>query len=185
VVPTFLRQIEAGGPVTVTHPEMRRFFMTIPEAVQLVLQAATLGRGGDVYVLDMGEPVKIVDLASDLIRLSGLEVGRDIEIQFTGVRPGEKLYEELFFGREHAEPTDHPKVMRARHAQLPIGMSSVLWDLIAGTKSGMGDDDLRQFLRRLVPDYHPENSVHNLSNIRSLVAEQDAELLQRLPGSAA
>ena len=94
---------------------MRRYFMTIPEAVQLVLQAAVLGQGGEVFVLDMGEPVKIVDLARDLIRLSGLEVGRDIEIKFTGVRPGEKLYEELFFGAEMATPTTHPKVLRARH----------------------------------------------------------------------
>ena len=114
VVPTFLNQIRAGGPVTVTHPDMRRYFMTIPESVQLVLQAGALGNGGEVFVLDMGNPVKIADLAADLIGLCGLEVGRDIEIKFTGIRPGEKLYEEMFFHEENAVATDHPKVLRAK-----------------------------------------------------------------------
>ena len=126
VVPTFLRQIRNGGPVTVTHPEMRRYFMTIPEAVQLVLQAGASGKGGEVFVLNMGEPVRIVDLAKDLIKLSGLEVGTDIEIRFTGTRPGEKLYEELFFTSENALPTGHPKVLRAKNGVLPIGLSTVV-----------------------------------------------------------
>ncbi|MBA3888916.1 MAG: polysaccharide biosynthesis protein, partial [Gemmatimonadaceae bacterium] len=123
VVPTFMRQIAAGGPVTITDPEMRRYFMTIPEAVQLVLQAAVMGRGGETFVLDMGEPVKIVDLATDLIRLSGLEPGTDVEIKFTGARPGEKLYEELFFGSDVATPTVHPKVLRARDTHFPPSMA--------------------------------------------------------------
>ena len=163
VVPIFMRQIEAGGPVTVTHPEMSRYFMTIPESVQLVLQAGLIGSGGEVFVFDMGEPVKIVDLATDLIRLSGLEVGRDIELQFTGVRPGEKLYEELFFGKEHAEPTDHPKVLRAKHADLPVGLPSVVEELLARAHAGGPDHELLDYLRRLVPDYHPEGSAHNIS----------------------
>ena len=117
VIPTFLRQIQDGGPVTVTHPDMVRYFMTIPEAVQLVLQAAVMGEGGEVFVLDMGEPIRVVDLATDMIRLSGLSPD-DIEVRFTGVRPGEKLYEELFFNEENATRTEHPKVLRARNARL-------------------------------------------------------------------
>ncbi len=155
VVPTFLKQIAAGGPVTVTHPEMRRYFMTIPESVQLVLQAGAMGKGGEVFVLDMGEPVRIADLAADLIRLSGKEVGKDIEIRFSGTRPGEKLYEELFFGAESASPTEHPKVLRARNAALPIGVSTVVGDLIAAAQEGESDEELRRLLKRLVPDYEP------------------------------
>jgi FlaA1/EpsC-like NDP-sugar epimerase len=116
VVLSFKEQIARGGPVTVTHPEMERFFMTIPEAVQLTLQAATIGRGGEVFTLDMGEPVKIVDLARDMIELSGLEVGRDIDIEFTGTRPGEKLYEELFIPGETYKRTRHEQIFIANNA---------------------------------------------------------------------
>jgi FlaA1/EpsC-like NDP-sugar epimerase len=137
---------------------MRRYFMTIPEAVQLVLQAGGLGKGGEVFVLDMGEPVKIADLAADLIRLSGKEVGRDIEIRYSGTRPGEKLYEELFFDAEHATPTEHPKVLRARNAALPIGVSTVVEDLIVAAQSGWPPEELRELLQRLVPDYEPSRA---------------------------
>jgi len=156
VVPTFLRQIQQGGPVTVTHPEMRRYFMTIPESVQLVLQAGAIGKGGEVFVLNMGEPVKILDLATDLIRLSGLEVGTDIEIRFTGTRPGEKLYEELFFSSENAYPTDHPKVLRAKNGSLAPGLASVIDVLIDGANRGWSDDALRALLVKLVPDFAPQ-----------------------------
>jgi len=113
VVPIFRQQIAAGGPVTVTDPEMTRYFMTIPEASQLVIQAGAMGRGGEIFVLDMGEPVRISDLAADMIRLSGLEVGRDIEIRYVGLRPGEKLFEELHIDGEKHLATSHPKIMIA------------------------------------------------------------------------
>jgi FlaA1/EpsC-like NDP-sugar epimerase len=153
VVPTFLRQIQDGGPVTVTHPEMRRYFMTIPEAVQLVLQAGAIGKGGEVFVLDMGEPVKIVDLAADLVRLSGLEVGTDIEIRFIGTRPGEKLNEELFFNSENAIRTDHPKVLRAKNGTLPVGLNKVVDRLIDYARRGLADNELRGLLSQLAPDF--------------------------------
>ncbi len=120
VVPIFREQIARGGPVTVTHPEMTRYFMMIPEASQLVIQAGALGRGGEIFVLDMGEPVRIVDLAREMIHLSGLEVGRDIEIEFTGVRPGEKLFEELHHFGERGLPTMHPKIMIADAQRLSL-----------------------------------------------------------------
>jgi FlaA1/EpsC-like NDP-sugar epimerase len=113
VIPLFRRQIMRGGPVTVTHPEMERYFMTIPEAVQLIVQAGAIGESGDIFVLDMGQPVKIVDLAHNMIRLSGREPERDIPIEFIGVRPGEKLHEELWADGEEAVPTSHPKILRA------------------------------------------------------------------------
>ncbi len=114
VIPIFREQIARGGPVTVTHPEMTRYFMTIPEASQLVLQAGSMGHGGEIFILDMGDPVRIVDLARDLIVLSGLRPVDDIEIQFSGIRPGEKLVEELSTDAEHADKTKHPKVFIGR-----------------------------------------------------------------------
>jgi FlaA1/EpsC-like NDP-sugar epimerase len=153
VVPIFLGQIRAGGPLTITHPDMRRYFMTIPEAVQLVLQAGALGRGGEVFVLDMGEPIRIVDLATDLVRLSGLEIGRDIEIRYTGIRPGERLYEEPFFRHEEVLPTGHPKILRATDNHVPADVGPAIELLVAAGRESCSDEELRCLLKKLVPDF--------------------------------
>jgi FlaA1/EpsC-like NDP-sugar epimerase len=152
VIPTFLRQIQSGGPVTVTHPDMVRYFMTIPEAVQLVLQAGVMAQGDEVFVLDMGEPVRVLDLARDLIRLSGLGE-EDVEIRFSGMRPGEKLYEELFFNEENAARTEHPKVLRARNARLELSGGRSIAGLIALAHSNASPDELRAAIKALVPEY--------------------------------
>jgi FlaA1/EpsC-like NDP-sugar epimerase len=162
VVLTFKQQIASGGPVTVTHPDMVRYFMTIPEAVQLVLQAATLGRGGEIFMLDMGEPVKILDLAHDIIELSGLQVGRDIDVVFTGVRPGEKLFEELFLAEENYEPTCHEKIAivgNASRIALP-NLDGVTRDL----EKAAHEHDMSAILsglRALVPEYRPATEASN------------------------
>ena len=154
VVPTFMAQIERGGPVTVTHPEMRRYFMTIPEAVQLVLQAGAQGEGGELFVLDMGEMVRIADMARDLIRLSGLEEGADIEIRYTGMRPGEKLYEEVLFGNEDVRNTEHPKVLRVLAADTDLGLIERIDELLRQVALQSGDEDaLRAAVTGLVPDF--------------------------------
>ena len=160
VVLTFKKQIRAGGPVTVTHPEMKRYFMTIPEAVQLVLQAAVLGEGGEVFVLDMGEPVKIVDLARDLIELSGLEVGRDVEIKFTGPRPGDKMFEELFLDGEVYRRTRHEKIVIAHNASsfAPPDFEEYI-EALAAAAERSDDEAIRQILHALVPAYKPARAA--------------------------
>ena len=153
VVPTFMRQIADGGPVTITHPDMTRFFMTIPEAVQLVLQAAALGDHGEVFVLDMGEPVRVLDLAHDLIRLSGAEEHAEIEVRFTGLRPGEKLFEELFFSPDDVVATEHPKILRARDVQVRDGSDDEIGELIAAATASAPARELRKLISDLVPEY--------------------------------
>lgn len=174
VVPTFLRQIRAGGPVTITHPDMRRFFMTIPEAVQLVMQAGAIGRVGEVFVLDMGEPVKIADLAKDLIALCGLEVGRDIDIKFTGMRPGEKLLEETFFDEENAVPSRFPKILYSRKAPPIAGFEAGLAALLAGAELGRDAGGLRELLRSLVPDFLHETFAADAQDAEGITPPESA-----------
>jgi FlaA1/EpsC-like NDP-sugar epimerase len=156
VVLTFQKQIAAGQPVTVTHPEMKRYFMTIPEAVQLVLQAATLGVGGEIFMLDMGEPIKISDLARDVIKLSGLEPGRDIDIHYTGVRPGEKLFEELYLEGEEYKRTAHDKifVVAGPSSSVPWFLDEAVGQLgIAALRAD--ERAVVKGLQMLVPEFHP------------------------------
>jgi FlaA1/EpsC-like NDP-sugar epimerase len=153
VVQTFKNQIELGGPIRVTDPEMRRYFMTIPEAVQLVLQAAVLGTGGEVFMFDMGEPVKIVDLARDMIRLSGLELGRDIDITYTGARPGEKMYEELFLPNEQYARTHHEKIFIVTSATQTNSedLDERLSELIAAVQNNPAQ--VVNLLQNIVPEF--------------------------------
>jgi len=156
VVPIFKEQIAAGGPVTVTHPKMTRYFMTIPEAAQLVLQAFSIGKGGEVFVLEMGEPVKIADLAKNLILLSGLQPDRDIEIQFTGVRPGEKMFEELNLQDEHLIPTSHAKIRSyVCHQNLNASQVKASLHRLQAVVEKQDVAKLVQLLQELVPDYNP------------------------------
>jgi len=152
VIPVFREQIKAGGPVTVTHPDMIRYFMTIPEASQLVLQAGSYGRNGAVFILDMGEPVNIEEMARDLIRLSGFEPDEDIEVVFTGVRPGEKLYEELMAEEEGTEETGHDKIMAANHSTIDMEFPEKLEPLFEAAKRGEGER-VKQEIARLIPTY--------------------------------
>jgi len=158
VLHTFKQQIASGGPVTVTHPDMIRYFMTIPEAVQLVLQASVSGQGGEVLMLDMGNPVRVVDLAQDMITLSGLQVGSDIEIEFTGLRPGEKLFEEMFTPNESYGPTQHAKVLVARNASqfIPADLSGKLEQLIGAALKNDSTTAIR-LLHQLLPEYRPSS----------------------------
>jgi FlaA1/EpsC-like NDP-sugar epimerase len=155
VVPLFAEQIRKGGPVTVTDPEIKRFFMTIPEAVQLVLQASVMGQGGEVFVLDMGEQIRIADLARNMIVLSGLVPEKDIAITYTGLRLGEKLYEELFEAGEEVAATSHPKINRAIGTPLPAGELDRWMEELSDKLSGSDDDELLQDLKRLVPSFQP------------------------------
>jgi len=157
VIPKFREQIARGGPITVTHPDITRYFMSIPEAAQLVLQAGLMGQGGEIFVLDMGEPVRIVDLAKDLIRLSGL-TEEEIKIEFTGLRPGEKLYEELLADNEHTLLTPHPKLRIAKARQADAAW---LEKLLGWTESTtMPDEQVRAALQDWVPEYQPNPNGH-------------------------
>lgn len=158
VIPLFKRQIENGGPLTVTDPNVNRFFMTIPEACQLVLEAGTMGEGGEIFVFDMGDSVKIIDLAKKMIQLSGLELGKDIEIKITGLRPGEKLYEELLAAEENTVPTHHPQILRAKVREEEEGQVKNINDLIS-LFNQQKNDEIVSKMKEIVPEFISNNSV--------------------------
>lgn len=173
VVPIFQKQIDAGGPVTVTHPDMRRYFMTIPEASQLVMQAGAIGGGGEIFVLNMGQPIRILDLAKELIAANGLRVDDDIEIQFTGIRPGEKLYEELSCDNEQIRPSGHDKICVW---QLPPAQRDEVEQAmrLLSSVTSAGRDQAVGALMQCVPEYRPETVP--LAATMRLVQESDATL---------
>jgi len=158
VIPLFRKQIESGGPVTVTHPEVIRYFMTIPEAVQLVIQAGALAKGGEIFILDMGEPVKIADLAQDMIKLSGLEPDVDIDIEYIGLRPGEKLYEELLLNEEGITATKYKKIYIAKPTFTDVDAFerelTALRELLFNSNTGV-----RDIIKKMVPTYRNGNDV--------------------------
>ncbi len=167
VVPIFSRQIESGGPVTVTHPEVTRFFMTIPEACQLVLEAGFMGKGGEIFVFDMGKPVRIVDLAEQMIKLSGLIPGKDIKIEYTGLRPGEKLYEELLTDKEKTIPTHHPKINKAKVETISKSTLQHIDHLLNNLYS-LSQQEVVDLIGQIVPEYkcssknnHPKLKAEN------------------------
>jgi FlaA1/EpsC-like NDP-sugar epimerase len=166
-IPLFRKQIQDGGPVTVTHPEITRYFMTIPEACQLVLEASAMGKGGEIYLFDMGKSIKVVDIVKNMIRLSGLEVGKDIQIKYVGLRPGEKLYEELLCDKENSLPTHNPKIMIAKVA--PINFEEISENIAIFEKLLQGQNNIEvvKHMKKLIPEYKSQNSVFQaLDNLK-------------------
>jgi FlaA1/EpsC-like NDP-sugar epimerase len=155
VIPLFQQQIAQGGPVTVTHPEITRYFMSIPEAAQLILQAGAMGEGGEIFILDMGEPVRIADMARDLIRLNGMEPDKDIPIEFIGLRPGEKLYEELITVGEGIVPTGHSKVLVLRGTISDRQTLNNRLDELGEIARAVDGGRLKEKLKELIPEYEP------------------------------
>ncbi len=160
VIPLFKKQIEEGGPVTVTHPEITRYFMTIPEACQLVLEAGVMGNGGEIYIFDMGESIKIIDLAHKMINLSGFEVDKDIKITFTGLRPGEKLREELLNDNENTIGTHNPKIMIARVPEYNYLEVNNIINKLYNQKDSLKNDTLVKTMKKIVPEYISNNSIY-------------------------
>lgn len=159
VIPRFKQQIEKGGPVTITHPEITRFFMTIPESCQLVLEAGAIGKGGEVFIFDMGKSVKVLDLAKKMIQLSGLTLDKDIKIVFTGLRPGEKLYEELLHTSENTLPTHHPLILIAKVREYDFNTISAYIDELSGLVSSKNDMNIVGKMKQIVPEFISNNSV--------------------------
>ncbi|MDH5655286.1 MAG: polysaccharide biosynthesis protein, partial [Spirochaetia bacterium] len=168
VIPLFQKQIANGGPITVTHPDIIRYFMTIPEAAGLVIQAGAMGQEGEIFILDMGEPVKIKDLAEDMIRLSGLVPGQDIKIEYIGLRPGEKLFEELLLKEEGIQPTRHEKIYIAMSRNINL---ETLTELLEGLKLAAYENNrinVDDIIGRILPEYSPKNPPHSLESSADL-----------------
>jgi FlaA1/EpsC-like NDP-sugar epimerase len=178
VIPIFREQIAKGGPITVTHPEMRRYFMTIPEAAQLVMQAGAMGEGGEIFILDMGEPVRILDLANDLITLSGLRPNEDIEVRFTGVRPGEKLFEELSTDAEHADKTRHPKVFIGRIKPHAWDAVTTGVDALLALATTNATDRVRAAIADIVPEYQHERRKGSSDSHPKLAADTTSDVAE-------
>ncbi len=159
VIPRFKQQIDKGGPVTITHAEITRFFMTIPESCQLVLEAGAIGKGGEVFIFDMGNSVKVLDLAKKMIQLSGLTLDKDIKIVFTGLRPGEKLYEELLHTSENTLPTHHPLILIAKVREYDFNTISAYIDELAELAASKNDMSIVSKMKQIVPEYISNNSV--------------------------
>ena len=160
MIPLFKKQIDAGGPITVTHPEVTRYFMTIPEACQLVLEACAIGRGGEIFVFNMGQSVKIIDLARNMIRLAGLEPEVDIKIKLTGLRPGEKLYEELLHQSEDDIPTHHPKIMIALVREQNYEIVNNFIEAMADSINEQNSNRLVMLMKEIVPEFISRNSEY-------------------------
>jgi FlaA1/EpsC-like NDP-sugar epimerase len=162
VIPLFEKQIRKGGPLTITHPEVTRFFMTIPEACQLVLEASIMGQGGEIYIFDMGESVKIVDLARKMVKLSGLELGKDIQITYTGLRPGEKLYEELLNDKENNIATHHPQIMIAKVQEYNHNEITEHIETLKRLADKEDNTAIVKEIKSVVPEYRSHNSEYEM-----------------------
>jgi FlaA1/EpsC-like NDP-sugar epimerase len=173
-IPLFKKQIEQGGPVTVTHPDITRYFMTIPEACQLVLEAGVMGKGGEIFIFDMGKSIKVVDIAKNMIRLSGLEIGKDIQIKYIGLRPGEKLFEELLCDKENNLPTYHSKIMIAKVAHTDFDTISEYFNQFEKLIKTQNNLEIVKLMKKVVPEYKSQNSVYEVldSNITSKVGSR-------------
>jgi FlaA1/EpsC-like NDP-sugar epimerase len=175
VIPRFRTQIQKGGPITVTHPEITRYFMTIPEAVQLVLEAGTMGTGGEIFIFDMGQPVKITDLALKMIKLAGLQPEKDIKIVYTGLRPGEKLYEELLNAGEHTMPTHHPKIKIAQVITYPYETVTAHIEELLELNKNQDDEAIVNKMKEIVPEFISKNSQYEY--LDNCGAEEEVEAL--------
>ena len=160
VIPRFRKQIESGGPVTITHPDITRYFMTIPEACQLVLEAGSMGKGGEIFIFDMGDSVRISDLAKKMIKLSGLTLGKDIQIAYTGLRPGEKLYEELLNDGENTLPTHHEKIMIAKVAECEYETINLQVNKLIALFETQNNDAIVRMMKDMVPEFISNNSIY-------------------------